>query len=1143
MRNSLITATRTASLFLICLGMISWAIPMPQSANGRIRNSDRPSASPTLAGEVDRNRVRTLLRNMPLQFIENGGQVDPSVAYYVQGRDTSLYFSNRGVRFAMTEKTAPPSLSHDGQTSPLKLVSPLTSSSSVVTRRAWALNLDFIGADRRVKPRAEDATPTVINYFKGNHEHDQWRTGLTTYRKLIYENLWRGIDLIYCGDNDSLKYTFVVKPGADPNQIRLAYRGATAVKVNEGGQLEVTTPVRSFQDEKPYSYQETSAGRSEVVTSYKLESRVTANGQTYGFQVGAYNRTKPLLIDPAIIVYAGYLGGDHEERALGIAVDNAGNAYITGESTSTALSFPATTGSFLTTGGGQDAFVAKLNAAGTAFIYCAYLGGAGNDAGFGIAADSSGNAYVVGATSSPEASFPIKVGPDLTYNGGSFDAFVAKIDPTGTSLVYCGYIGGAGAEGGAGIAVDSGGNAYVTGATSSTEGSFPVSVGPDLTFNGGFFVGDAFVAKVNATGTALPYCGFIGGAGEDVATSIAVDADGNAYLTGGTNSTEASFPVKAGPDLTYNGGLRDGWVAKVSAGGSSLAYCGYIGGNGADLSYDIAVDSAGCIYVTGETSSTEASFPVKVGPDLTYNGGSFDAFVVKLNATGTDFIYSGYLGGSGRDWATGIAIDALGAAYITGASHSSESSFPVGGGPDLTFNGGAFYGDGFVAKVTATGTALAYCSYIGGASDEVGYGIALDSHDSVYVVGETSSTQASFPIASGPDLTYNGGVRDGFVVKLSENQPPIARCHDVIKIADRNVSAQEVDAGSSDPEGDPITLGLSPTGPYAPGTTAVTLTATDDKGAASQCAAEITIRRGTPTVGWRNPSDIRYGTPLSATQLNASASFNNVAVPGTLIYMPAANTVLAAGNARTLSVTFMPTDTVSYDPASATVTINVTPAPLTITANDRLRIIGAPNPPFTASYSGFVPGQNPQVLSGTLTFATMATATSNVGNYAVIPSGLTSSNYALTYAAGRLTVSYNILLVDSDDDDDDDDDDHDRRGDHHGEHHPIIPQLCAATNPCVLSGDSEQLRLRLVDAAGRNMSAASITLHVQNLLRITGAGLVPVSSDQDFRFRMPPPNHQSCYAYEAGDLRPGTYLLRFRTGTDPTLHAVQFSVR
>ncbi len=236
----------------------------------------------------------------------------------------------------------------------------------------------------------------------------------------------------------------------------------------------------------------------------------------------------------------------------------ATSAYVVGYTDSTASSFPETVGPDLTFNGATDAFVAKVNAAGTALVYCGYIGGSGVDLAYGVAVDTAGNAYVTGYTLSSEATFPVAVGPDLTFNGGN-DAFVAKVNAAGTALVYCGYIGGSGDERGFGVAVDTAGNAYVTGQTNSTEATFPVTVGPDLTYNGGI---DAFVAKVNAAGTALDYCGYIGGSGVDVGHAVAVDGAGNAYVVGETFSTEATFPVTVGPGLIFNGG-GDAFVAKV----------------------------------------------------------------------------------------------------------------------------------------------------------------------------------------------------------------------------------------------------------------------------------------------------------------------------------------------------------------------------------------------------------------------------------------------------------------------------------------------------------------------------------------------------------------------------------------------------
>ncbi|MBI4774981.1 MAG: SBBP repeat-containing protein [Deltaproteobacteria bacterium] len=291
------------------------------------------------------------------------------------------------------------------------------------------------------------------------------------------------------------------------------------------------------------------------------------------------------------------------------------------------------------------------------------------------------------------ASRPVTVGPDLTFNGGFTDVFVAKVNAAGTALLYCGYIGGLDAETGWGIAVDTQGNAYVTGLTPSTEDTFPVTVGPDLTFNGG--TEDAFVAKINSTGSALEYCGYIGGDHGDYGYGIAVDALGNAYVTGGTISDEDSFPVTVGPDLTYNGS-SDAYVAKVNANGTALDYCGYIGGHAIEYAKAIAVDAQGNAYVTGSTGSLENTFPVFLGPDLTYNGDHYDAFVAKINSTGSALEYCGYIGGDHGDYGYGIAVDAQGNAYVTGTTSSTEGSFPLTVGPGLTRNGST---GAFVAKI------------------------------------------------------------------------------------------------------------------------------------------------------------------------------------------------------------------------------------------------------------------------------------------------------------------------------------------------------------------------------------------------------------------------------------------------------------
>jgi hypothetical protein len=787
-------------------------------------------------------KVEAALGRMPLYFVENRGQLDRRVAYYVQGSDTSIYFTSKGMTLALT---GPAASSRNKAASLQKGSSQAESLRRIAkeegSRQRWTVKVDFVGANPNVKPAGRDRTSAIISQFKGPKQ--QWKTGLNTYSSVVYTNLWPGIDMVYSGTANQLKYSFIVKPGADPNQIKLAYRGAKEVKINNKGQLEVATSLGSIIDEKPYSYQEKEGRQVEVATEYKLEHQRKAGVQVCGFSVGTYDKSKELVVDPVILVYAGYIGGfslSGFEAGFGIAVDSAGNAYITGVTSSPEASFPVTVGPDLTFNGATDAFVAKVNAAGTALVYAGYIGGSDTDEGSGIAVDSAGNAYVTGGTFSTEASFPVTVGPDLTFNGFE-DAFVAKVNAAGTALVYAGYIGGSDFEQSNGITLDSAGNAYLTGFTFSTEASFPVTVGPDLTFNG---FEDAFVAKVNATGTALVYAGYIGGLDFEVGLGIAVDSAGHTYITGVTNSTEASFPVTVGPDLTYNGGFEDAFVAKVNAAGTTLVYAGYIGGSNGDQCSGIAVDSAGNAYVTGSTSSTEASFPVTVGPDLTFNG-DIDAFVAKVNAAGTTLVYAGYIGGSGFEVGLDIAVDSAGNAYITGETISTEASFPVTVGPDLTFNGDT---DAFVAKVNAAGTTLVYAGYIGGSDTDRGLGIAVDSAGNAYITGVTSSTEASFPVTVGPDLTFNGGFVDAFVAKIADTSAPPPSSFDICLQHDSSGDFLQINSTTGDyqfTKCGPGGFTLSSTGTVRMRGSVVTL---QQNGPDVRVLATITGRRGVASI-------------------------------------------------------------------------------------------------------------------------------------------------------------------------------------------------------------------------------------------------------------------------------------------------------
>jgi hypothetical protein len=385
--------------------------------------------------------------------------------------------------------------------------------------------------------------------------------------------------------------------------------------------------------------------------------------------------------------------------------------------------------------------------------YSTYLGGDQGDNGSGIAVDSSGSAYVTGQTFS--ASFPTRNPIDASYNSGG-DVFVTKLSPLGDSLVYSTFIGGDSSDAGYGIAVGVSGDAYVTGATLSSN--FPAIGAYDNSYNGNQ---DIFVAKLSPAGNSLVYSTYLGGSDREYWSRIAVDAAGSAYVAGFTSSTD--YPTVNAYDGIYSGGVSDAFVTKLTPTGSALAYSTFLGGSDAEQAWDIAVDNAGSAYVTGLTFSSD--FPTQGAYDVSYNGGG-DAFVTKLPASGMTLSFSTFLGGSALDQSWGIAIDAGGHAYVTGMTSSSD--FPTQNAYDGSYNGGGI--DAFATKLSATGDALAYSTYLGGSSDDVGRGIAVDTTGSAYITGFTSSTD--FPTDNvfgsrlAEDSSYDGGTLDGYVAKL-----------------------------------------------------------------------------------------------------------------------------------------------------------------------------------------------------------------------------------------------------------------------------------------------------------------------------------------------------------------------------------------
>jgi YVTN family beta-propeller protein len=385
-------------------------------------------------------------------------------------------------------------------------------------------------------------------------------------------------------------------------------------------------------------------------------------------------------------------------------------------------------------------------------VYSTYLGGSSYEQGRDIAVDSAGNAYVIGSTNS--ANFPTTTGVLQTTSAGQFDIYLTKLNSSGSAQVYSTYVGGSDNDYGDGLAIDSLGNAYLTGQTLSSN--FPTTTGAfQTTFGGG--QSDAFVTKLNSSGSALVYSTRLGGNGDDRCDSIAVDFAGNAYVTGLTNSS--NFPTSTGAfQITYGGSL-DAFVTKLNSSGSALVYSTYLGGSALEEGFRIAVDLAGNAYVTGYTRSS--NFPTTAGAFQTIFGGSSDAFVTKLNFNGSALVYSTYLGGSADESGDGIAVDLAGNAYVTG--NTSSTNFSTTTGAFQTTFGGVR--DAFVTKLNSIGSALVYSTYLGGGADDSGADIAVDSAGNAYVTGYTYSS--NFPTSAGAFQTTLGGSSDAFVTQLS----------------------------------------------------------------------------------------------------------------------------------------------------------------------------------------------------------------------------------------------------------------------------------------------------------------------------------------------------------------------------------------
>lgn len=628
--------------------------------------------------------------------------------------------------------------------------------------QAAVVQMQWVGASDRPAMVGVDRLPGHSHYFIGG-DPKSWRTKVPQYRRVMYSGVYPGVDLVFYGNHRQLEYDFVVSPGADPNRIRLAFEGVERLTVDPSGDLVLTTAVGEIRQRRPDAYQTDGSTRRAIAANYVLR------GREVSLQLGAYDRSQALIIDP-VIVYSSYLGGTSDDVGNAIAIDASGNAYVTGETNS--LDFPIP-GAFQTTMGGlSDAFVTKIDPTGSTVLYSTYLGGDGPDRGNAIAVDGSGNIYVTGRTGLPNmTAFPTTSnGPFRSYRGGEYDAWVAEISADGSQLFYSTYFGGFGNDAAFGIALDGAGSLYVVGGTRSTD-DFPVTPGVVQPWNGGDT--DAWIAKIDPSQVGFPsilWASFWGGSFTERANGVAVDANGNVYMTGMTRSRESDWAMATGFQTSFQGGISDGFLAVFNDSGTNLIYSTYLGGSGEDFGNGVAVDASGLVYVVGQTAS--ADLPVRGGFQTTFAGGPYNAFLIKIDPAqqgDVSLLYSTFLGPTSQPPdngppGNGLALNGSGQVYVVGTTSSPE--FPAT--PDafqVALAGGS---NAFIAKIDPSqvdAASLIYASYLGGSGTDVGLAIAADGAGNAFVTGKTSSTD--FPTVGGFQSS-SAGRFDAFVAKIAD---------------------------------------------------------------------------------------------------------------------------------------------------------------------------------------------------------------------------------------------------------------------------------------------------------------------------------------------------------------------------------------
>lgn len=719
-------------------------LPRPSSASSfkPVTVAALPALAPARPVKIQQD-----YQKLPLAFEPNVGQSAAPVKFVARGDGYALFLTADEAVLDLRQRRATP-----GQPSLHSVV-----------------RMKVVGANPAAHVSGAAPLPGKSNYFNGRDQRG-WRTDIPNFGRVNYGEIYPGIELTYYGQQRQLEYDFTVAPGADPRQIALAFDGIERLTLAANGDLLLQTAAGELRQHAPLLYQETASGRQPVTGGYVLDGE-----RQVSFHVDAYDHTQPLVIDP-VFGYGTYLGGTGAESVASVALDAAGNAYLTGDTNGSV--FPGTN---VFPGAGDSVFVTKLDAAGANVLYTAILNGDNNDQGLGIAVDEVGNAYVTGYTASKDfptqSPFQDKLNPGVlicpplpitcvAYQFGieRGDAFISKLNAAGNGLIFSTYLGGADNDFAAGIAITPDHRIYVAGKTLSLN--YPVK--NEFQNNTIFSGNDSVFSVLAANGQSLVYSTYLRGTVE--ATCVAVDGSGNGYIGGYSdgNQLDTRGAGSSNPFRASNAGGTDAYIAKFNPaanGNASLVYATYLGGGGTDKAFGITVDNQNRAYVTGVTGST--AFPLQAAAGavvLDATNQVNEAFVTCLNANGSGLVFSTFLGGSGTEQGNCITLDRTNNIVVGG--HTTSTNFPVFSPAQATLGGAR---DGFVTKIAAGGTSFIFSSYVGGNLDDQVNGVRTDAASSIYLGGSTSS--GNFPATAGGLQTFPQGNLDGFAAKVTFSIP------------------------------------------------------------------------------------------------------------------------------------------------------------------------------------------------------------------------------------------------------------------------------------------------------------------------------------------------------------------------------------